>query len=493
MGGDERLADGESRVSRRQALEALGGAGVTATLGGCEAVGPPANPGENPRNVVFILSDDHRFDFLSALDHPGTPSFLETPHMNRMMDGGARLSNAFVTTSLCAPSRASILTGQYAHEHEVLTNQPPMGPLDLTFPELLQERGYETAFVGKWHLYHRDTAAPRPGFDHWVSFTGQGRYVGQNFNVNGQRVERNGYLTDNLTAYALEWLRQRDDDAPFFLFLSHKAVHRPWRPPPRHAGRYADAPVDRPETFEETKRGRSNKPTWVENQRQNKLGVANRNFERLYRRYCETLLSLDESVGAVMDYVDESGLAPSTLVLYTSDNGFLLGEHGLVDKRVSYEPSIRVPLLAYAPGLVEPGTGVSDVVANIDIAPTILDVAGIDVPEAMQGRSFRPSMTAGGDGRRENTLFYEYFWDSSFPYPPTTFAFRTKRYKYAFSYGRPAKNEFYDLERDPGERNNLIDAAGAQDRIAQFKTRLTDRLTATGSDKIPIQPGTILG
>lgn len=492
MSEDDRSTDGKPGVSRRQALEALGGAGVTATLSGCEAARSPAARQEGPRNVVFILSDDHRFDFLSALDRPGTPSFLETPHMNRMLNGGAHLSNAFVTTSLCAPSRASILTGQYAHEHQVLTNQPPMAPLELTFPELLQERGYETAFVGKWHLYHRDTAAPRPGFGHWVSFTGQGRYVGQNLNVNGQRVERKGYLTDDLTAYALDWLRQRDDDRPFFLFLSHKAVHRPWRPPPRHRGRYADAPIDRPKTFDETKHGRSDKPTWVENQRQNKLGVANRDFERLYRRYCETLLSLDESVGAVMDYLDETGLAPSTLVLYTGDNGFLMGEHGLVDKRVVYEPSIRVPLLAYAPGLVEPGTDVSDVVTNIDVAPTILDVAGIDVPDAMQGRSFRPLLTGDGGNGWENTLLYEYFWDPSFPYPPTQFAFRSKRYKYVFSYGRSDKNEFYDLQRDPRERDNLVDADGSGDRIAQFKTRLHDKLTATGGDMIPIRPDTIL-
>lgn len=493
MRDDERSHDEASSVSRRRALEALGGVGITATLSGCEAVRPPEAPGQEPRNVIFILSDDHRFDFLSALDEPGTPAFLETPHMNRMLDEGARLSNAFVTTSLCAPSRASILTGQYAHEHGVLTNQPPMAALEGTFPELLQEHGYETAFVGKWHLYHRDTADPRPGFDHWVSFTGQGRYVGQNFNVNGRRVERDGYLTDVLTEYALDWLRQRDDDAPFFLFLSHKAVHRPWRPPPRHRGRYADAPVTRPETFDETKHGPKGKPKWVENQRLGKLGVATRDFERLYRRYCETLLSLDESVGAVLDYLDETGLANSTLTLYMGDNGFLLGEHGLVDKRVAYEPSIRVPLLAYAPGLVEPGTELTDVVANIDVAPTVLDVADVDVPDAMQGRSFRPLLTGEGEDGRENALLYEYFWDSSFPYPPTQFVLRSNRYKYAFSYGRADRNEFYDLERDPRERHNRIDADGYRDRIARFESRLNERLTATGGDEIPIRPDTVLG
>lgn len=486
MKDEESYTEG-TRVSRRRALHALSGVGVTATLSGCETVQPP-DATHTPRNVVFLLSDDHRFDFLSALSEPGTPRFLETPHMDQLVTEGAHLSNAFVTTSLCAPSRASILTGQYAHEHGILTNQSPMPALEQPFPQLLQQRGYETAFIGKWHLYHRDTADPRPGFDHWVSFTGQGRYVGQNFNVNGRRVQRDGYLTDILTEYALNWLRQRDASSPFFLFLSHKAVHAPWRPAPRHKGRYANASITRPETFDETKHDKSTKPTWVENQRNNKLGVANRNFERLYRKYCETLLSLDESVGAVMEYLNESDLAGSTLLLYMADNGFLLGEHGLIDKRVAYDPSIRVPLLAYAPGLIEPGTEVSNIVANIDLAPTILDVAGFNVPDAMQGRSFLPLVTDGEVDKWRNSLLYEYFWDSSFPYPPTQFVLRSKRYKFVFSYGRPDKNEFYDLKRDPHEQTNRIDADKYQDRISRFQRLLDEKLTATGGDEIPIYP-----
>lgn len=425
---------------------------------------------------------------MDFLDEPGTPAFLETPNLSRMARKGAHLSNVFVNTSLCAPSRATVLTGQYTHKHEALNNTKPIPTVNNTFPEQLQKQGYETAFIGKWHLFQNDSAHPQPGFDHWVSFKGQGRYFRQNFNINGQRVRRDGYITDILTEYALDYLRNRDGDRPFFLFLSHKAVHAQWHPAPRHKGRYADVTIDPPETIDETKNRNHTKPKWVENQRTEHFGVANRNFKKIYRKYCEALLALDESVGALMDHLKDSGLVDSTLLMYTSDNGFLLGEHGLLDKRVAYEPSIRIPLLAYAPNFIEPETEVTQLISNIDFAPTLLDLAGQSVPDAMDGRSFLPLLTGGGVDQWRNALLYEYFWSPRFPYPPGQFALRTKSAKYILSYGRPHKNEFYDLKSDPLEQHNRINDKAYQQRISRLKKRLFDRLNATNAPFNPVQP-----
>ena len=475
-------------ASRRSALKTLTGFGTTALLAGCTGLLTGEPDDDRPRNVVFIFSDDHRYDFMDFLAEPGTPAFLETPNLRRMAQQGAHFSNAFVSTSLCGPSRATVLTGQYAHNHQVLNNTRPIPTVDDTFPEQLQTQGYETAFIGKWHLFQSDSAHPQPGFDYWVSFKGQGRYFGQNFNINGQRVHRDGYITDLLTESTLNWLRNRDGDRPFFLFLSHKALHAPWRPAPRHKGRYTDASVAPPETINETKRKDHTKPRWVEVQRTEPFGIANRNFEKLYRKYCETLFTLDESIGTLMDYLDESGLANSTLLLYTSDNGFLLGEHGLLDKRVAYEPSIRIPLLAYAPGFIKPVTKVKDLISNIDFAPTMLEVADQSPSDVIDGRSFLPLLTGKGVDQWRASILYEYFWSPKFPYPPGQFALRTESAKYALSYGRPDKDEFYDLERDPLERHNRIDDKAYQQQISRFKKRLFDRLQATGSVLNPVQP-----
>ena len=474
-------------VSRRNALKTFTGLGTTALLAGCTD-SLVQGFGDRPQSVVFVFSDDHRYDFLDFMDEPGTPDFLETPNLNRMARNGAHISNTFVNTSLCGPSRATVLTGQYTHRHDVLNNTKPIPTVDNTFPEQLQKQGYETAFIGKWHLFQSDSAYPQPGFDHWVSFKGQGRYFGQNFNVNGKRVRRNGYISDLLTEYALNYLRNRDSGKPFFLFLSHKAVHAKWHPAPRHKGRYADLPIDPPETIDETKGNNHMKPKWVEIQRNEHFGVANRNWKKLYRKYCETLLALDESIGSILDHLDESGLADSALLLYASDNGFLLGEHGLLDKRVAYEPSIRIPLLAYAPGFIEPGTEVTQLISNIDFAPTLLDIAGQSIPDAMDGQSFLPLLTGEGADQWRDALLYEYFWSPRFPYPPGQFALRTENAKYVLSYGRPHKNEFYDLERDPLERHNRINDKAYQNRISRVKKRLYARLKATDAPLNPIQP-----
>ncbi|MGH7701296.1 MAG: sulfatase family protein [Gemmatimonadales bacterium] len=447
-----------------------------------------------PRDVVLILSDDHRYDFMGFMEQ--APAWLETPALDRMAAGGAHIRNAFVTTSLCSPSRASILTGRYAHRHGVVDNTSPVPPGTVFFPELLQRAGYRTAYVGKWHM-GEDDDRPRPGFDRWVSFRGQGVYVDPVLNVDGERVEGRGYTTDILTDYAIEWLRQRRGERggrSFFLVLSSKAVHAEFIPAPRHRGRYATAPIPYPATMANTDANYRGKPDWVRAQRNSWHGVdymyhGQMEFDEFYRRYAETLLALDESVGRVLDYLDQSGLAGGTLVLYMGDNGFLLGEHGLIDKRHAYEESIRIPMLAYAPGWIQPGTVVSEMVRNIDIAPTILELAGVLAPGPMDGRSVLAALTGGAGGGAAGELLYEYYWEYAFPHTPTTLALRGDRFKYILYHGVWDRNELYDLAADPEERVNLIDVPAYADTVRAMHDRLWTRLRETDGLRIPLRRG----
>ncbi|HVR44742.1 MAG TPA: sulfatase [Thermoanaerobaculia bacterium] len=439
--------------------------------------------GPQPRNIVFILSDDHRHDFMGF--HPGAPEFLETPALDRLAAEGAHVRNAFVTTSLCSPSRASILTGQYAYEHGVVDNSRMIREGAVFFPELLQKAGYHTAFIGKWHMGgHTDDR--QPGFDRWVSFPGQGVYVDPVLNIDGERAPLKGYITDLLTDYAIDYLKGRDGKKPFALYLSHKAVHAEFVPAPRHRGRYAEVELKLPETMAFTEENYEGRPRWVREQRFGWHGVdhmyhGQMSFDTFYRRYAETLLALDESVGRVIDQLEKSGLAKNTLVIYMGDNGFSFGEHGLIDKRHAYEESIRVPMVAWAPGLIPRGSTVDPIVLNVDIAPTLLDLAGVSRPDWMDGRSFLPLLEGKRvEGWRESFV-YIYYWDYNFPHTPTVYALRDDRYKYMFYHGLWDKNELYDLQKDPIEKQNLIDVPEHRERVEAMKTRLFDALEAAGA------------
>ncbi|BBM72565.1 sulfatase family protein [Rhodothermus marinus] len=445
-----------------------------------------------PQNVVLILSDDHRYDFMSFMDQ--APDFLETPGMDRMAREGAHLRNAFVTTSLCSPSRASILTGQYAHRHGVVDNTTPVPPDVRFFPQDLQAAGYRTAFIGKWHMGEADDH-PRPGFDYWVSFRGQGVYYNPTLNVNGLRVRREGYITDLLTDYAIEWLRERAaDGAPFFLYLSHKAVHAEFEPAERYAGRYAGVAIPYPPTMANTESNYRNKPHWVQAQRKSWHGVdyayhGQFDFDTFYRRYAETLLALDESISRVLDFLEQSGLAENTLVIYMSDNGFLLGEHGLIDKRNAYEESIRIPMLAWAPGYIAPGAKIDALVRNIDIAPTILELTGVSTTILMDGRSFLGLLTDPQANEEDREFLYEYYWEYAFPHTPTTFALRGDRFKYIFYHGIWDIQELYDLELDPLEQHNLIFVPAYQSLVQQMRNRLFDLLEEADAMRVPVRRG----
>ncbi|MDO8541432.1 MAG: sulfatase [Opitutaceae bacterium] len=447
--------------------------------------------GSGHRNIVFILTDDHRFDAMSFMGHP----FVETPNLDSLAKNGAHFPNAFVTSSLCSPSRASILTGLFGHHHGVVDNNNPVRGDLVFFPQLLQQAGYKTAFVGKWHM-GGESDAPQRGFDRWVSFAGQGVYWpgkrrdGRPFtlNIDGHNVPQKGYITDELTDHALDWLKTVPKEQPFFLYLSHKGVHGPVQPAERHAGRYKDKPVPVPES--QTRHEHA--PMWVQNQRNSWHGIefalyTELDFASFQRRYCETLLAVDDSVGRVLAALRERGQLDDTLVVYMGDNGYAFGEHGLIDKRTAYEESMRVPLLAQCPAAFKPGTVVKQVVANIDIAPTLLAAAGVAFDAAhFDGLSFW-SLARGEAIAWRSELLYEYYWEHNYPMTPTLFALRGERYKFIRAYGVWDIDELYDLERDPHELKNLIFDANHAKIVQAMREKLFAALQSTGGMNIRLQ------
>ena len=433
------------------------------------------------RNIVFILIDDQRYDAIGRLQ-----PFFETPHLDALMQNGVFFENAFVTTSLCSPSRASFLSGQWAHKHGVLNNSTPLAPDTPTFPKELQRAGYKTAFVGKWHM-GGSSDAPRPGFDRWVSFRGQGVYFNPTFNVDGDRVRRDGYTTDLITEYAEEFLDQ-EHDAPFMLYVSHKAVHANFEPAPRHKGAYEGRRYPFPASMADTEENYRGKPEWVRAQRNTWHGVDglydNRvDLEQFTLDYAETLKAVDDSVGRIVAKLNARGLLDSTLLVFTSDNGFQFGEHGLIDKRTMYEASIRVPLIVHCPDLFEGGQRRKQMVLNTDFNPTFLEAAGIDVPKTVQGESFWGMLNDGSRLGRE-AFVYTYFWERSFPQTPTVLGLRTDRYKLMKFHGTFDRYELYDLENDPHENNNLIAALYTTTEAGNVEARIRTATSARYRERL---------
>ena len=459
-----------------QAMLLVAAVGSLATAAEASAV-------EHRPNIIFILTDDQRYDELGFLNPD-----LQTPNIDRLAKGGVHFKNAFVTTSLCSPSRASILTGLYAHAHGVVDNlKQELQPGIRFFPQDLQDDGYETAYIGKWHMgLHSDKR--QPGFDHWVSFAGQGNYLptdGSPINVNGKRVPQQGYITDELTDYAMEWLDQRKGSAPFFLYLSHKAVHANFTPAERHRELYADVSIELPGTAAETPEAIKNKPMWVRNQRNSWHGVdfayhSDLDIREYRREYRRSLAAVDDSVGRILDWVAARGIAENTIVVFMGDNGFMFGEHGLIDKRNAYEASMRVPLLVYAPTRFRGGTVVDSMIANIDIAPTLLSWAEVTVSRPMHGRDF--TALANGDDVNDwrDEIYYEYFWNWVFPQTPTVFALRTSNFKLIQYHGIWDTDELYNMRTDPEERINLIGDPDYKDTVRRMRARLYQLNLETG-------------
>jgi len=448
---------------------------------------------KKPMNIIYILTDDQRYDELGFMN-----PVLDTPHMDDLAKKGIHFKNSFVTTALCSPSRASILTGQYMHSHGVVDNNAPAKQGTVYFPSYLQKSGYETAFFGKWHMGgHRDD--PQPGFDHWLSFAGQGDYYPKRkrngrvsrFNINGKHVAQKGYITDELTDYTLNWLKQeRDADKPFFVYLSHKAVHANFDPAVRHQDQYSDTEIKVPDSQADTAENYRGKPMWVKNQRNSWHGVdfpyhSELDVQEYKRQYHRALSAVDDSLGRIVAWLKANNLTQNTAVILMGDNGFMFGEHGLIDKRNAYEESMRVPLVAYIPGAKQ-NYVVEDMAANIDIAPTILDIAGIkEQPPQFAGASLLPLAKGEKVTDWRDSLLYEYYWEFNFPHTPTTLAIRSDNFKLIQYHGIWDTDELYDIKNDPREMNNLI----ADPRYLGIKVKLREalysRLEEGGEHAVP--------
>lgn len=436
-------------------------------------------------NIIFILNDDQRFDAMGFLDKS-----VRTPNMDRIAREGVYFPNAFVTTALCSPSRASILTGQYMHNHGIADNNIKFRPGTFFFPQALQQAGYRTAFMGKWHM-GGNTDNPQPGFDRWISFAGQGNYLPDDgkggprhkLNIDGKRVDQRGYITDELNGFALDWLKQQTPDKPFFLYLSHKAVHADFIPAERHKTLGSRSDIKLPDSMANTAENNAGKPMWVQNQRNSWHGVDFPYHSTLdvtdYRlRYNQTLASVDEGIGAIIAELTKRRMLDNTIIVMMGDNGFLFGEHGLIDKRNAYEESMRVPFIAFGGGMKK-GRVVNDIVANIDIAPTFLKLAGAQTTAKFDGMSFADQlMGKPHEGGWRTSLNYEYYWEYNYPHTPTTFAVRGDRYKYIQYYGVWDTEELYDLKADPKEMRNLIADPASKAVVSKMREELFDGLGA---------------
>ena len=406
-------------------------------------------------NIVFILSDDHRHDFSGYAGHP----FIETPNIDELAEQGVVFDRAYVSTSLCSPSRASFLTGVSPYQHGVWNNFTPWSEQNRTFFEYLKAAGYSTAFIGKWHMPGNELP-DIAGLDHFVSFTnvgGQGVYKWNPMIVNGIEVpSRTRYIATELTDYATEWLEQQE--APFVLYLSHKSVHAGFQPDEPDAGIYATQEVDLPEESH----------LWSAHTKNQYVHLNGAPLDDSIRRYGEAIHSMDREIGRLLDRLAELNLSDSTIVIYTSDNGYQWGEHELTDKRWAYETSIRVPFVMRLPDGDHRGTRNSRLIANVDVAATFLDAAGLEPPDYMEGQSLIRLLNDPAIDWRE-TFLYSYFFEP--PYPtPTSFALISERFKLIETDWQGF--ELYDLHNDPEEQNNLAKSQQFAETLADLAAQL---------------------
>jgi N-acetylglucosamine-6-sulfatase len=428
-------------------------------------------------NIIFILIDDQRFDALGCAGHP----FLKTPNIDRIAREGAYFENAFVTTPLCSPSRASFLTGQYVHTHGVRGNgdSNALSHQLVTWPALLQKSGYETAWIGKIHM--GNDAGPRPGFDHWISFKGQGEFIDPTFNIDGKVEKQTGYMTDLLSARAVDFL-QRKREKPFVLCLSHKAVHGPFTPADRHKDLYTDEELPKPPSLDDSLEGkpmlqnRSQPQTRPRAQRPGRGGGGGAG--NVQRNQLRCIASIDEGVGAMLKALEESKQLDNTIIVYTSDNGYFWGEHKLGDKRAAYEESIRVPLVMRYPKLIPASTRLNQIALNIDLAPTFLQLAGATIPDNMHGKSL-VSLFDGDRSKWRTAALLEYFMEPQFGHVLDWQAVRNDRWKYVHYPKKPEYDELYDLQADKYEMKNLISDANAAETLKSMKSELQRQLDAT--------------
>lgn len=425
-------------------------------------------------NIMVIVTDDQRWDEFGLVQvEQGELArfpFIKTPRLDALAAEGMRFRNAFVTTSLCSPGRSSILTGQYNHTNGIVDNFTPFLPRP-TWATALQAEGYTTAMIGKWH---HGNQLQRPGFDYVNTFIGQGRYHDTPFFMNGKRVETKGYIDERTVDFAIDFLEDYRQK-PFAMLVGLKAVHQPFTPMDEHTDNYLDATVRPSPNWDSVVPWRD--PTVPMRQRTPR-------FQNFWMDIFRTLDGVDQNVGRLLDALDRLNLADNTLVIFTSDNGYYLGEHRLGDKRSAYEESMRVPLIARLPGVIAAGTVSDAMVLNIDLAPTILDLVISEVPDAMQGESMLPLFSESMAPWREAFL-YEYWQEnergltSSYRVTPSLLAVRTATHKLITYTDYQGWNELYDLEADPYETRNLYGYAHSRSQRDELCSLLRDLLVET--------------
>jgi N-acetylglucosamine-6-sulfatase len=443
-----------------------------------------------------IVVDDLRWDELGIAGHP----FLETPNIDALARDGAQFANAFHSVPLCSPNRACILTGQYPSRHGIIDNvaRNRMSHRLETFPQALQEGGYETAFLGKWHMGNDPT--PRPGFDNWVAIPGQGRTHNPELFEDGRIHTVEGYITDVFTDRAVSII-ERERDNPFFIYIGHKAIHpdarqlddgsvdltvpRAYMPAPRHRGRYEEEVFPRRDNAITSLDQLTGKPT-LHRALTNKYSpemletfgepeLDPFSSDETIRRRAEMMLAVDDGVGRIVEALEAKGILDETFILFMSDNGFFYGEHGLsVERRMPYEESIRTPLVIRYPGAATAGDTIEGLVASVDIAPTVLDIAGVPIGDHIQGRSFVPLLLGNDHGWRESVLIEFYTYENPFPWlvDMDYRAIRTQQYKYIHWMQHPSESELYDLIADPYEMRNLIDDPSFAGVISELRTEM---------------------
>jgi arylsulfatase A-like enzyme len=466
-----------------------------------------AAPARRP-NVLFILTDDQRADAMSIAGN----KHLQTPNMDRIGQEGVYFRNTFCTTSLCSPSRASILSGVYAHTHGVRDNFTEYPTSQKSFPMALQEAGYQTAYIGKWHMGEGNDS-PRPGFNYFVTHKGQGQYLDTEWNLNGQRREViKGYYTTVVTDLAEDWIQRQKAGEPWMLMLGHKASHSFYTPEPRFEHAFDGVRVPYPESAFML----DDKPTWIRDRLSTWHGIygplfewrktfpdtrpeAVKDFEAMTHAYWATLLSVDESVGRLYNLLKSRGELDNTIIVFMGDNGLLNGEDGMVDKRTMHEPSIRLPLVVRYPGLTattQPKV-VTQQILTIDMAPSLLELCGVTPPKGVQGKSW-VKLVQKGDPAWRTSWFYEYNYEKQFPYTPNVRGVRTEQWKYIHyppGDGSADKHlaELYNIEFDPEERHNLIANPKYAPVVRNLQGELTRLMKSTGltpeTDRMPLDEG----
>ncbi len=437
-----------------------------------------ASAAERKPNLLFVYTDDQRWDAVGVVQREmgerGRFPWFQTPNMDRIAAEGVRFRNAFVTLPLCAPSRAAFLTGRYNHLNGIANNHTPFPTNGVTHASLLRAAGYRTAYIGKWHMGSQ--RGQRPGFDYSASFIGQGKYFDCPFEINGESKPTTGWVDDVSTDFAIEFMKQHRDQ-PFSVVLGFKATHGPFDPPERAKDRFAGAearPVpnlNAPAIYRAVPEPQEEKPGATAIAPPNSRAKPNLNYFRC-------VSAADDNLGRLLKALDELGLAEDTAVVFASDNGYYLGEHGLGDKRSAYEESLRIPMLVRYPRLFPKGKAVDEMVLNIDLAPTLLDLAGFAVPREMQGRSWLPLLTGKSTAWRKSFLA-QYFLEQNFAGTPTVVAVRTATAKLIKYPGHEEWTELFDLAKDPYELKNLINDPASQSLLAHMQAEFDAQVKAT--------------